>query len=157
MNGSKDSGHATALAPVGSTVRRLGPRTRLLLASWLPFCVLVAAGIHGSSIANAIERWSPGTHYSGYVVPSITSHLFRLDSSVLGGFALNTSRLDRVDEWLKNTPPALSQLSHNPRFPIVNTNIGDGQNMLAWMPNTPVWHITVVARPASWGFFFLGP
>ena len=54
-----------------------------------------------------------------------------------------------------STPLSLSQLAHRPRFPVVNTNIGNGQNMLS-VPHTPVWHIVTLARPATWGYFFLG-
>ena len=142
--------------PVGPR-RRFTSRTDFFVALWLLFLVLVAAGVHGSSIACAIERWFPGSHYSGYLFPRIANKLPFLDVGAIGAFALDTSRLDRSDEWLKNTPPALGQFNHDPKFPIVNTNIGDGQNMLAWMPNTPVWHITALARPATWGYFFLGP
>jgi len=120
------------------------------------FLVLVAAGIHGSSIAFAIQEWSPGSHYSGYLLPRIADKLGGLNVRALGNLALSTPRIDRSDEWIKNTPPALGQFNHVPRFPVVNTNIGDGQNMLAWMPNTPVWHLTALARPATWGYFFLG-
>ena len=65
------------------------------------------------------------------------------------------ARWIRWDELLIATPLALSQLSHNPRFPVVNTNIGNGQNMLL-TPHAPVLHIVTVARPGTWGYFFLG-
>jgi hypothetical protein len=65
------------------------------------------------------------------------------------------ARWIRWDELLIATPLALSQLSHNPRFPVVNTNIGNGQNMLL-TPHPPVLHVVSLARPATWGYFFLG-
>src|SRR5262249_49394671 len=137
--------------------RRCSRRAQFFFALWVLFLVLVAAGIHGSSIAFAIQEWSPGSHYSGYLLPRIADKLGGLNVGALGNLALSTPRIDRSDEWIKNTPPALGQFNHDPKFPVVNTNIGDGQNMLAWMPNTPVWHLTALARPATWGYFFLGP
>jgi len=61
----------------------------------------------------------------------------------------------RSDEYVFYTSWALSQLSHRPKFPVINSNIGDGQNMLV-IPATPVMHISALARPATWGYFFLG-
>ena len=65
------------------------------------------------------------------------------------------SRFTRWDEFSNATPLALSQLSHSPRFPVINTNIGQGQNMLI-QHHTPVWHISTLARPATWGYFIFG-
>ncbi len=61
----------------------------------------------------------------------------------------------RSDEWLVITPLAIAQYEHEPRFPIVNKNIGeDGQNMLVvGMTGAPVAHISALAKPATWGFF----
>lgn len=61
----------------------------------------------------------------------------------------------RSDEWLVITPLAIAQYNHEPRFPVVNKNIGeDGQNMLVvGMTGAPVAHVSAVAKPATWGFF----
>jgi len=63
----------------------------------------------------------------------------------------------RSDDYLVRFPLALSQLSHKPRFPVINTNYWTGVNMLVQAQfDVPVWHIAALARPASWGYFFLG-
>ena len=49
----------------------------------------------------------------------------------------------------------LSQLSQQPRFPVINPSFGNGQNMLIER-HTPVWHVATLARPATWGYFLLG-
>ena len=63
----------------------------------------------------------------------------------------------RSDEWLVFTPMAIGQTNHEPRFPIINKNLGpDGQNMLVvGMTGVPVAHISNLAKPATWGFYFL--
>lgn len=61
----------------------------------------------------------------------------------------------RSDEWLVLTPMAIAQHHHVPRYPVVNHNLGlDGQNMLvAGMTGLPVAHLSLLAKPATWGFF----
>jgi hypothetical protein len=61
----------------------------------------------------------------------------------------------RSDEWLVQTPFAIAQYNHDPRFPVVNKNVGeDGQNMMVTsMTSVPIAHITALAKPATWGFF----
>lgn len=61
----------------------------------------------------------------------------------------------RSDEWLVQTPFAIAQYNHQPRFPVVNKNVGeDGQNMMVTsMTSVPIAHITALAKPATWGFF----
>lgn len=61
----------------------------------------------------------------------------------------------RSDEWLVLTPLAVAQFNHHPANPVVNTNHGeDGQNMLiVGMTGVPVWHISAIAKPATWGYF----
>jgi hypothetical protein len=133
-------------------------RTRLLAAVWLFFALLVALGIHGSSIPFAAEWWAPESHYSGYVfgfIPNLAQSSSRINNISLRELALAQPRAVRSDEWLVTTPLALAQLSHNPRFPIVNRNIGDGQNMLI-NPLVPVWHLASLARPVTWGYLLLG-
>jgi hypothetical protein len=61
----------------------------------------------------------------------------------------------RSDEWLVLTPLAVAQFNHHPANPVLNTNHGeDGQNMLiVGMTGVPVWHISAIAKPATWGYF----
>lgn len=61
----------------------------------------------------------------------------------------------RGDDWLLDLPLILAQQSHRPRFPVINGNIGEGQNMLAPY-DVPVWHPLLLLRPFTWGFL-LGP
>src|SRR5262249_21013824 len=133
-------------------------RVRLLAGVWLVFALLVGLGIHGSSIPFATEWWAPESHYSGYVfgfIPKMAAESPRINNLALTELAMAHPRAVRSDEWLVTTPLALAQLQHSPRFPVVNSNIGDGQNMLI-NPGVPVWHPSAVARPATWGYFLLG-
>src|SRR5438552_11268176 len=54
-------------------VLRLSLATKLLLCLWLVFLLLVAFGIHGSSIAQIAEFWAPEVRYHGYLfdIPEI--------------------------------------------------------------------------------------
>ncbi|WP_454824710.1 DUF7657 domain-containing protein [Paraburkholderia xenovorans] len=63
----------------------------------------------------------------------------------------------RSDEWRVLTPMSISQTRQTPPFPIVNPNLGpEGHNMLIpGMTSVPVWSISAIGRPATWGFFFL--
>ena len=72
---------------------------------------------------------------------------------MLQALLMGEAKTIRWDELTVATPYALSQLSHTPRFPLVNTNIGNGQNMLL-TPHVPVWHVVTLARPATWGLFY---
>jgi hypothetical protein len=87
--------------------------------------------------------------------PQALGRFSQIHEAGLETYLMDHARLIRFDELLVFTPYALSQLSHEPRFPVINTNIGKGQNMLV-VPHTPVWHIATLARPATWGYFFLG-
>lgn len=102
------------------------------------FSLLVAFGITGSSF---------------HILPSHTSTLISSDSSIIAGSA----RLNRPDDWAVMTPMAIAQVHHDPRFPISNENLGvGGHNMLVvGMVGVPVAHISALAKPATWGFFFL--
>lgn len=57
----------------------------------------------------------------------------------------------RSDDYLLDLPIAISQARTNPSLPVINPNIGDGQNMLAPI-RAPVWHPTMAFRPSVWGF-----
>ncbi len=142
-------------------IGRLSPATRLLLCLWLLFLLLVACGIHGSSIGWSAQYWTPGQPYSGYLfgIPkSFEKNMSPDEVERARELLMAKSRWIRGDEIMVATPYALSQLSHNPPFPVVNTNIGTGQNMLIPVQEEfPVLHVTALARPATWGYFFLGP
>ena len=45
----------------------LSLRTRFLLSLWLLFFLLVALGIHGSSLPLTAKWWAPEINYQGYV------------------------------------------------------------------------------------------
>src|SRR6185369_16928704 len=100
----------------------------------------------------------PEKPYSGYLL-NVPARFRGPDSPVNAGgldsLLMRNARTIRWDELAVGTPFALSQLAHKPRFPVVNTNIGEGQNMLV-VPYTPVLHIVTVSRPATWGYFLLG-
>ncbi len=63
----------------------------------------------------------------------------------------------RGDEWGVQLPSLLAQLHHKPRFPVLNTLVGEGgQNMgVLGMTGVPVQQWAALARPATWGYFFL--
>ncbi len=148
-----------ALRLIARRVRQSSPRARLLIGVWLLFVLLVACGIHGSSTGVTAGWWMPEKPYTAYLFGS-TSQGEALKSGMdfqgRQTFLMATARYIRWDELAIFTPYALSQLAQQPRFPVINRSFGNGQNMLA-VPHTPVWHIVTLARPATWGYFFLGP
>jgi len=122
------------------------------------FFVLVALGIHGSSTGVTAEWWAAERPYEGFLldVPAaVKEKASRIDPSAVQSLLMRNARMIRWDELVISTPWALSQLSHKPRFPVVNTNIGNGQNMLV-TPHAPVLHIVTLARPATWGYLIFG-
>lgn len=157
------------------SISSLVARTKFLLGLWSLFFILVAAGIHGSSTGVTAAWWAPEKPYSGYLfdtperqkVPTSKPASGATSNPTSGpasgpasaGFVNNllmrNARVIRWDELAVATPFALSQLSHKPRFPVINTNIGEGQNMLV-TPHAPVLHMVTLARPATWGYFVLG-
>lgn len=78
-----------------------------------------------------------------------------LDGSPSPEVLLGEARAIRGDDWGLQLPLALAQIAHDPPFPVVNQNIGLGQNMLVPLP-LPVAHPVTLFRPTYWGFF-LGP
>lgn len=105
------------------------------------FFLLVSAGITGSSLR--ILFGGPFGSAAAEVSGS-DARLFKL-------------RPDRGDEWGVLTPNVLAQIHHSPKFPIINTNIGlEGQNMgVIGMTGVPIKQWAALARPATWGYFFL--
>ena len=132
--------------------------TKFLICIWAVFLILVALGIHGSSTGITAEWWAPEKPYTGYLFNAPTRSRekpTRPDPASAQSILMNNARAIRWDELAIFTPFALSQLAQQPRFPVINTSIGNGQNMLV-VPHAPVWHITTLARPATWGYFILG-
>ena len=136
-----------------NVIRGLSGRAKFLLALWSLFLLLVAFGIHGSSTAITAGWWAPERPYSGYLLSS--PHYSSVNEAQFRGPQMAQPRWIRWDELSIATPLALAQLSHKPRFPVINTNIGIGQNMLL-TAHWPVWHIATLARPATWGYFLFG-
>lgn len=126
---------------------------------WLAFAILVGTGLSGSSIGATAAHWMPERPYTGTLlrnlpVPAFIKKKYGVDK--IRKALLEVPREIRSDEYMGGTPFALSQLTHSPRFPVVNTNIGaDGQNMLVTQ-HGPVLHLATLGRPATWGYFFLG-
>ena len=109
------------------------------------FGMLVAAGVTGLSL-----QWMVGDAHQE------RAQSFFTQDSGMRPIAL-APRAIRSDEWLVITPSALAQLHHEPPFPIVNRHLGtDGQNMMViGMTGVPVWHLSALVKPATWGFFVL--
>lgn len=81
---------------------------------------------------------------------------FLNDSDGMGTQVLfGTARPIRSDEWAVQTPYYISQVQNG--FQLLNPFIqsGAGQNMLIGY-NAPVLDITLVAKPATWGYFLFG-
>lgn len=145
------------IEPIIELIRKWSFRAKLLVSVWVLFGLLVLAGIHGSSTGVTADWWAPERPYDGYLLNVAKSQhkASRIDWKGLQHFLMGDAKMARWDELAVGTPYALSQLSHSPRFPVVNTNIGAGQNMLI-SSHTPVLHISTLARPATWGYFVLG-
>jgi hypothetical protein len=135
-------------------IRRLSFRARLLGGTWLVFALLVALRIHGSSIALSAKWWAPQSAESHYLAQPI---LNALDSKKpwVRELLMAKSQAIRSDEWAICTMWTLAQFSHKPKFPVHNTNVGNGQNMLLvnWIP---VMHAATIARPVTWGYLLFG-
>jgi hypothetical protein len=139
-------------------IKPSSPRARLLAGVWLLFALLVAFGIHGSSTGVTAGWWMPEKPYTADLFgasPLAEHEMSGMDAKDRQAYLMAMARYTRWDELVIFTPYALSQLAQQPRFPVVNPSIGNGQNMLV-VPHTPVWHVVTLARPATWGFFLLG-
>jgi hypothetical protein len=150
--------HSPAFATAFRWFQSLSARNQLIVAVWALFLLLVGLGIHGSSIGFTAKWWSPEAPYKGFLF-KVPDRLREPSAPVfgegLGGYLMAHAEMIRWDEFGISTPWALSQLSHKPRFPVINKNIGNGQNMLV-VPHTPVLHVATLARPATWGYFLFG-
>ncbi|MGB6116301.1 MAG: hypothetical protein WBF97_14610, partial [Comamonas sp.] len=107
---------------------------------WAVFALLVAAGVTGSSWPLLAQG------------PEAALVQWRGSTATVGA-----ARFIRADEWGILATNALAQYSHTPRFPVVNTLLGpEGQNMgVVGMTGVPVAQWAALARPATWGYFFL--
>lgn len=116
---------------------------RLWLTAGTLYAALVAGGITGSSLGALV-----GTSQYPNPLLDASSTVLRLAGS---------PRSVRSDEWLVLGGSALAQVNHQPPFPVVNRLLGlDGQNMMViGMTGVPVAHVSTLARPATWGYFFL--
>lgn len=144
-------------ASAGSAPSSVGALpARWWVALWLAFALLVAAGVSGSSLPLAAAGWrSAGEPVRGAVADPLLAGLDPEDRAVVAELALAAFPGIRSDEFLVSTPWALSQLAHEPPFPVVNENIGGGQNMLL-APMNPVLHTSSLVRPGTWGYLLLG-
>jgi hypothetical protein len=95
------------------------------------FAALVAAGLHGFSVSS----WRAV-----------------VDGSEPAEVLLGESREIRGDDWYVQIPLALGQRAHDPPFPRVNRNIGEGQDVILPIA-TPIAHPITLLRPELWGFF----
>jgi hypothetical protein len=130
-------------------------RTSVLTGTWTLFLAQVLSGVHGSSIAVLAENLEPGQQRREFALAPLQRWLALATGGDRDSFATlcqTRARQIRSDEYLLWTPYALSQLSHRPRFPVVNELLPGGQNMLLiW--TAPVAHVTLPARPVTWGYF----
>ena len=58
----------------------------------------------------------------------------------------------RSDDWAVEIPLMLGQLAHNPKYPLINENIGNGLNMSIYS-KVPIKSSITLFRPTVWGFF----
>jgi len=137
-------------------ISRLTFRARLFLGVLVLFVGLVAARIHGSSIALSAANWAPAEAMEHFVASPLLARMTPTQVATWGPWMKATPRWIRADEWAHETPWALMQFNHQPRFPVVNTHIGEGQNMLV-LPWVPVWHLSALGRPLTWGYLLFGP
>lgn len=102
----------------------------------LAFIFMVLLKINGSS--------------SGYWNYSVTDN-----GNVKQGILVGTPKPIRSDEWLVQTPFALSQLYQKDKLATDNSSLGEGKVPL--MMSLPTKHLSSFFRPQNWGFFFLNP
>jgi len=90
-----------------------------------------------------------GLHIHQYSLPCWGHYIHEEEHA---GVLLGTPQEIRSDDWAVEIPLMLSQLSHKPPFPVINSNIGIGANQLAPL-KLPVWHVLAIFKPTTWGFF----
>ncbi|HWX40839.1 MAG TPA: hypothetical protein VN345_06775 [Blastocatellia bacterium] len=153
-------GFQSLLLRLATQLKTASTRAHLLMGVWLLFLLLVGLGIHGSSLPLTKNFWSPGPPpYAGYLADYLPSFLRPKEplTDETRQWLMALPRPVRSDEWITETPYALAQLAHKPAFPVINTNMCNGQNMLLWSwGGTPVFHILEFARPSTWGYLLFG-
>lgn len=104
------------------------------LIALIVFITLVACKINFSSV----DSWQ--------------TYIFGGDK--VDGVILGQYRTIRSDEWVVQTPYAISQANADGYFELYNNNIGEGANMI--LGEAPVFDITILARPLLWGYLLFG-
>ncbi len=107
----------------------------LLVIVILYWVAAVSTGIHGFSITKWHEL---------------------IDGSDQHEIILGEAQAIRSDDFIAELPLMIAQCTHDPGFPVMNRNIGLGENMLANAVKLPVFHPLTFFRPHVWGFF-IGP
>ncbi|HEY3237002.1 MAG TPA: hypothetical protein VGJ84_19945 [Polyangiaceae bacterium] len=127
----------------------------MLLAVLLLFGALVSGRIHGSSIALGASIWAGGESENYFLASPLLKRMSPQTAARWRDWLMATPRYTRADEWAHETMLAMAQFQHTPRFPVINTHIGNGQNMLVvkWVP---VLHFSAIARPLTWGYLLFG-
>ena len=111
---------------------------RRYLAATLVFFVLVLGRFHGLSIG----EWDK-------VLIEKTDSYEQVN-------IIGKPRAIRSDEYFLATPWYLAQSMSGDYYPLINRNIrSDGQNMMV-VSYAPVFDISLIGKPANWGFFLLG-
>lgn len=141
--------------PKANPSSRLNFKLRCTVLVAVLFLGLVALRIHGSSLAIPAQVWDPQHAMSHFVATPLLEGMGPEAQERWRSLLMVTPRNIRVDEWSHSTPWALAQFQHQPRFPVINTNIGDGANMLV-SPWVPVLHLAAIARPVTWGYLLFG-
>ncbi len=68
---------------------------------------------------------------------------------------LGVSREIRADEWLVQSPLFLAQTKNEDGYTIRNEHIMQGNSNLL-MNGAPVWDLTTISKPLTWGFLLFG-
>jgi len=130
-------------------------RARVMITLAALFVLLVSLRLHGSSIAIAAETWAPQEAKQHFVATPLLERMSPEGQERWRSALMAEPRYIRMDEWGTWTLWAFAQFSHVPRFPVINQNVGGGQNMLTQMW-VPVTHVSSLARPMTWGYHLLG-
>lgn len=146
--------------------RGLGPSWVMLASAWAFGACMVALGVSGASLAELESRWTGRPDIQNFLLPSLVLRandalgislvpgLIPPDSPLL----LATPRAIRSDEWQVASPFILAQHAHSPSFPVLNDLLAGTQNQIVTTGTpVPVWHISALGRPSTWGHFVLGP
>lgn len=130
---------ATWFRNTNSTLASQINKVRFLKSVWffpalltIVFVILVASGIHGSSIGNYYKIFSGGAK----------------DHDLIA----NHPREVRTDEWIVNTPLVISQEKNN--YNSVNPDVGSGEDV-AIIGDVPYLDWSIIFKPHNLAFFVL--